>query len=98
MSTATLPHVRPHLGTAPLSVAPSVEISPLVDARLFGCVLLRFHFPNGDDYHISLCEITQPRIQKLLGLLTKLLGVPLLLPPSDKFAEGMLRRAEKGAA
>src|SRR6266849_6826733 len=73
------------------SVFSSEKSTGLTDARKFGCILLRFSYPNGDNFHISLCELSQPRIQRLLTLFSRLFGVPTLLPPSDKFASSMVR-------
>jgi hypothetical protein len=98
MSNVNLDHVGcPEQDLSPKHV-PLFSIASatsLINARQFGCVLLRFRFPNGEDFHIALCELGQPRIQHLLALLSKLYGVPVLLPPSDKFASAMMRDARR---
>ena len=82
------------------SVFSSEKSTGLTDARTFGCILIRFHYPNGEDAHFSLCELSQPRIQRLLTLFARLFGTPTLLPPTDTFASGMVRsrNAERESA
>lgn len=93
MSTAKLSHLAPPRKEIQSNCAPLSN--PATDARRFGCVLLRFRFPNGEDFHVALCELGQPRIQHLLALLSKLFGVPVLLPPSDKFASAVSRNPRR---
>lgn len=54
----------------------------------YGCVLLRFHFPDAPagckDFHVELRKLGTNRIQNILSLLSKMWGVPVLLEPNFK--------------
>lgn len=79
--------LHPFIAEIQARLAPPAAPAPLrCDARKFGAVVLRFRYPNSQDFHINLCELKDSRIQHLLALLAKLLGVPVLLPPSSAFA------------
>ena len=86
--------------STPCSVFASEKSTGLTDAQTFGCILIRFHYPNGENFHVELRELSQPRIQRLLTLFARLFGVPTLLPPTDKFTSGMVhsRNPERESA